>query len=53
MSQNIALDILKCPPTGNIKNIRYETPTKLSVIEGATTLMSIDLKDFYVPVSDA
>ncbi len=50
---NFALDILNCPPDGNIKSIVYQSPTKMCVIQGAETLMCIDLKDFFIPVTDA
>lgn len=48
-----ALDILSCPPSGAIKAIVYTAPTKLAVVEGANTLISIDLSDFFVPVTNA
>lgn len=51
--QNFALDILKCPPNGAIKSIVYSSPTKLCVVQGSTTEMCIDLKDFSVPISEA
>ena len=50
---NFALDILKCPPSGSIKSIVYPSPTKLCVVQGAETLMCIDLKDFFIPIKDA
>lgn len=54
MAVNYALDILSCPPDGsNIKSIVYTTPTKLSVIEGANTLISIDLSNFFIPITNA
>lgn len=48
-----ALDILSCPPSGAIKSIVYATPTQLAVVEGAATLISIDLSSFFVPITNA
>lgn len=53
MATNFALDILSCPPSSSIKAIVYTSPTKLAVIEGGNTLLSIDLKDFFVPITNA
>lgn len=50
---NFALDILKCPPDVSIKSIVYTAPTKMCVVQGGETLMCIDLKDFFIPVTDA
>lgn len=52
-TQNFALDILQCPPSGAIKQIVYSSPTKLCVTQGSETLMCIDLKDFFVQINDA
>jgi hypothetical protein len=44
---------LSCPPTNNIKAIIYTSPTKLSVVQGASELLSLDLQNFFIPVENA
>ena len=54
MSNKYALDILNCPPDiSKVKSVVYSSPTKLAVTEGADELMSMDLKNFFVEVTDA
>lgn len=52
-ASNYALDILSCPPSGSLTGIQYQSPTKICVVEGATSKLCYDLKDFFAPVSNA
>jgi len=50
-----ALDILSCPQgySKTAQYVVYSSPTKLAVVQGATEITSIDLKDFAAPITSS